>query len=88
MPMPKPDNARNTGGRLTGEDMCMYMESFADKFLKGRITFEVEVENITRGSDETWLVKTRNLTNSSTKILQFDKLVLCTGVSKQQISSR
>lgn len=81
MPMPKPDNARETGGRLTGEDMVLYMESFADRFLNGKITFGVEVENISRGPDRTWLVKIRSLADGAIQSLQFDKLVLCSGVS-------
>lgn len=84
MPMPKPNNARNTGGRLTGEDMCLYMESFAEKFLKGNITFGVEIENISRDiGGKVWLVKTRNLKDGSVVERQYDKIVLCTGVSRK-----
>jgi cation diffusion facilitator CzcD-associated flavoprotein CzcO len=82
--MPTPENARVTGGRLTGQDMCLYMETFADNFLKGGITFDVEVENISRGSDGVWSIKTRNLKHGSVEVLQFNKVVLCTGVSISQ----
>lgn len=48
LPMPPPSQASRTGGRLSGEDLVAYMESFAERFLKGRIRYQTEVLNIRR----------------------------------------
>ena len=46
--MPPPRNASSTGGRLSGEDMQHYMESFEEHFLNGRIRYETEILKIKR----------------------------------------
>lgn len=48
MPMPPPEDAGKTGGRLRGEDVRAYMESFADRFLKSNIHYDTEVVKIRR----------------------------------------
>ncbi|KAG2010574.1 hypothetical protein CC2G_013389 [Coprinopsis cinerea AmutBmut pab1-1] len=42
--MPPPENADKTGGRLRGEDMCEYMERFANEFLEGKAKFVMRTE--------------------------------------------
>lgn len=74
--MPSPVDGEATGGRLTGDAMQSYMECFADRFLKGRIRFRVEVKHISRNDDGKWCVE---VDDGETHL--FDKLVLCTGVS-------
>ncbi|KAF8994699.1 hypothetical protein BDQ17DRAFT_1401381 [Cyathus striatus] len=79
LPMPPPINP--TGGRLSGEDMCNYMESFADAFLKDKIRLRLrtEVWSIRRGGKAPWIINVENLTTGLHEHLEFDKLVVCTG---------
>jgi len=82
MPMPPPADAAATGGRLSGMDMCNYMESFSDTYLKGNFRFETEVVNIRQDDmTSTWLVKVKNLKTGIEEVLKYTRLVLCTGVS-------
>lgn len=78
LPMPPP--RAPIAGRLTGEDMCAYMEAFADRFLPGRIRFETEVLDIRRGKDSAWAVEVQGKGESGRQVLRFDRIVLCTGV--------
>lgn len=48
LPMPPPSDTSETGGRLSGENMQAYMESFAERFLKGKIRYCTQVLNIKR----------------------------------------
>jgi len=81
LPMPAPADAAATGGRLSGVDMCNYMESFADKFLKGKLRYETEVLNVSRdGATSTWLVKVKILKTGTLETLKYSRIVLCTGV--------
>lgn len=64
----------------------MYMEAYADTFLRGCIRFKTEVVRIERGpAGSGWVVRVRSAATgaheASTEDLHFDKLVLCTGVS-------
>ena len=77
--MPLPADGKVTGDRMTGEAMQKYMESFADRFLKGRIRFNVEVKRVYRNADGKWVVDIEQGDS-----LVFDKLALCTGVSNAQ----
>lgn len=84
MEMDIPPNAAKTGGRLTGDVVSEYMESFATKFLQGRFLYNAEVLNIKRGENNNgWVVKVEDLTTNVTSDLHFTKVVLCTGVSVQ-----
>lgn len=80
--MPPPAQASQLGGRLSGEDMCGYMESFADRFLKGKVQFETEVLGITRNAQGTWEVSVERKQSGAREVLQFARVVLCTGVSR------
>lgn len=77
-----PPNAASTGGRLTGDVMSNYMESFATKFLKGRFIYKTEVLSIKRGENNSgWMVKVKDSTTDVISDYHFSKVVLCTGVS-------
>ncbi|KAI6131220.1 FAD/NAD(P)-binding domain-containing protein [Pisolithus croceorrhizus] len=75
LPMPPPQNQK----RLGGEDMCSYMEKFADTFLAGKIQFEIEVLNIRRAIGSGWEIQVQDLRRKVKKILVYDRIVLCTG---------
>ena len=84
MPMREPDGSVNTGGRLSGEDVREYMEGFAERFLKGKIRFETEVLNISRGDHgRGWnvLVRDRRMGAAAEKVSYYSRIILCTGVS-------
>ncbi|KAJ3572899.1 hypothetical protein NP233_g2776 [Leucocoprinus birnbaumii] len=78
--MKLPANSAETGGRLTGEVMSEYMETFAEKFLRGRITYSTEVMKIKRGNDnDGWVIETKDLTTGAIYESRFSKIVLCSG---------
>ncbi|ETW75169.1 hypothetical protein HETIRDRAFT_390740 [Heterobasidion irregulare TC 32-1] len=84
LPMPDPKDSRKTGGRLTGENVRMYMEAYADTFLSGCIRFNTEVVRIERGpAGSGWVVRVRSAATgaheAAAEDLHFDRLVLCTG---------
>ena len=81
LPMPPPKDSEETGGRLSGEDMTLYVESFAERFLSDRIRYRTEVLNISRGPDSRWNVKINDSQSGHLEDLQFDRIVLCTGAS-------
>lgn len=74
--MPPPE-----GGRISGKDMCNYMETFAETFLKDKIKFEVEVLNIRRSPSGSWNVETKDKNEGTITVLEYSRIVLCTGVS-------
>jgi cation diffusion facilitator CzcD-associated flavoprotein CzcO len=80
LPMPA------TGGRPSGEDMRLYMESYAHLFVNDNIRYNVEVLDIRRVSRDApqtnaprWIVIISDKI-SGRQELKFDKIVLCTGV--------
>ncbi|KAF8699385.1 hypothetical protein AX14_000999 [Amanita brunnescens Koide BX004] len=77
--MPPPENAAKTGGRLSGQDLCNYMEKFADTFLKDKIKFEVKVLNIRRSPSGSWNVQIRDKHDGTITVLEYSRIVLCTG---------
>ncbi|KAF8585177.1 FAD/NAD(P)-binding domain-containing protein [Ramaria rubella] len=77
--MPPPSDAVKNGGRLSGEDMCNYMERFAAKFLPGIIKFEAEVVSITRRGAGSWLVSIHDKRTGAQEILEYSRIVVCTG---------
>jgi len=82
MPMPEPHGSVETGGRLSGEDVRQYMESFAERFLKGKIRFETEVLNIRRGDlGRGWDVLVHDRRTDTEKVSYYSRVILCTGVS-------
>ncbi|KAF9035558.1 hypothetical protein BJ165DRAFT_1533546 [Panaeolus papilionaceus] len=79
--MPPPDKANENAGRLSGMDLCNYMERFSDTFLKGKAKFvlKTSVLNIHRDAPGQWRVRTRNLVDDQAGELNFSKIVLATG---------
>lgn len=81
MPMPPPSNAEANGGRLSGDDMRAYMETFAARFVKDHVRCNTKVFNIRR--DETsmlWMVSVVDKKTGNTDVLKYSRIVLCTGV--------
>ena len=78
--MPPPAN----GERLSGFDLCNYMEKFADKFLVGRAKFhfQTEVLDIERDGHGKWNVAVEDLPTKSLRTLTFSRIILATGVSR------
>ena len=86
LPMQQSPESKKTGGRPSGEDLQMYLETYADRFLHDNIRYNTEVTNIRRINADTsdtsrWVVTITNKINGTNEKLQFDKIVLCTGVS-------
>lgn len=91
--MPPPRNASSTGGRLSGEDMQHYMESFEEHFLNGHIRYDTEVLKIKRVAAEAngkasstpaasqWLISMQDKRTNALSDARYDRVVLCTGVS-------
>ncbi|KAG6918033.1 hypothetical protein DXG01_016885 [Tephrocybe rancida] len=79
LPMAPPLKAAETGGRLTGDDMCAYMETFADTFLAGKIRFRTEIISVQRSSTGAWQVTVQDTQNAAKEVLIFSHIVLCTG---------
>ncbi|KAI0056612.1 FAD/NAD-P-binding domain-containing protein [Artomyces pyxidatus] len=71
---------KTLGDRMTGYDMNVYLETFAARYLDGKIRFETEVVNIQRDvSEEGWLIDVTDKRTDKSEILTFRRLVLCTG---------
>ncbi|KZP03480.1 FAD/NAD-P-binding domain-containing protein [Athelia psychrophila] len=89
LPMPERPDFKATGGRLSGEDMRGYMESYADRFVKNSIRYNVEVLRVQRvesGSKEpNWAITFRDRGTGAQGVLKYDKLVLCTGGCSQPL---
>ncbi|KAL4071253.1 hypothetical protein V8B97DRAFT_2043915 [Scleroderma yunnanense] len=77
LPMPQPLNS--VGHRLSGEDMCVYMETFAHTFLLGKIRFGTEILDIRRANGSGWEVEVQDLRTNAKQILTYTRIVLCTG---------
>jgi len=80
--MPLPPKSKETGGRLTGADMNKYFESFADTLLPGKILYNREILNASRRQEGGWKVLVKNKLNGGEETLHYDKIVVCTGVSR------
>lgn len=79
--MPTPAKSTETGGRLSGYDLSAYMEAFSNEFLGGRVRYETEVLNVRRFESGVWLVSVENVQTKVREVLEYSKIVLCTGVS-------
>ena len=79
--MPPPANG---GERLSGADLCTYMEKFAKTFLHGKAKFhfETEVLNIERDGNGKWNITVEDLPTKTLKTLAFTRIILATGVSR------
>ncbi|KAF8524988.1 hypothetical protein JB92DRAFT_2877960 [Gautieria morchelliformis] len=78
--MPPPADSARSGARLSGLDMCSYMDAFAHKYLKGKIRFETEVLNVKRVPDASfWRLTVEDKKTGIREVLNFSRIVLCTG---------
>lgn len=90
LPMPPPRDWRSTGGRLSGEDMQYYMESFEEHFLNGKVRYNTEVLKIQRTFEKPskssltpkpqWSISVLDKKTGASSQLKYDKVVLCSGV--------
>ena len=92
LPMPERPDFKATGGRLSGEDMRLYMESYTDRFLPKNIRYNTEVNNIRRINQDasntpSWVVTITDKISGTLCELKFDKIVLCTGVGRVALMS-
>jgi cation diffusion facilitator CzcD-associated flavoprotein CzcO len=80
--MREPDGSVKSGGRLSGKDVRQYLEGFAEQFLKGKIRFETEVLNLSRGDHgRGWNVLVHDKRMNTGKNCYYSRIILCTGVS-------
>ncbi|KAF8801867.1 FAD/NAD(P)-binding domain-containing protein [Phlegmacium glaucopus] len=82
MHMPPPqDSTIDNGHRLSGIDLCDYMENFAENFLIGTAKFKMETEvlNIERDEKGKWKITIEDLLDGSFSILTFSRIILATG---------
>ncbi|EKM52446.1 uncharacterized protein PHACADRAFT_149103 [Phanerochaete carnosa HHB-10118-sp] len=89
LPMPPPTDTTKSGGRLGGEDMRLYMESFADRFLRGKLRYNTIVTNIRSAKPDLstlssppskrWIITVRDRNTGEESQLRYDRVVLCTG---------
>ena len=80
--MPPPKTASEYGSRLSGMDMCDYMEKFSQRFLEGKAKFEMntEVLDVERDSGGQWKIRVQRH-DASSDTLTFSRIILATGVS-------
>ena len=80
--MAPPVDAEKTGGHITGMGMCEYMETFYEKFLKGKVVFKskTEIRTVARNAAGVWNVSVEDLCSGEAQTLKFSRIVLCTGV--------
>ncbi|PPQ71555.1 hypothetical protein CVT24_006436 [Panaeolus cyanescens] len=81
LPMPPPENAAESGGRLSGKDMCRYMEKFYEMFLKDKANFifKTNVLNIHRDEPGKWRVNLKDRDSGEEREMRFARIVLATG---------
>ncbi|KAJ3512120.1 hypothetical protein NLJ89_g3707 [Agrocybe chaxingu] len=79
--MPLPENAARVGGRLSGTDMCEYMEKYSATFLEGKAKFKLQTEvlNISRDAEGKWSVLVENALSRLKEVLVFSRIILATG---------
>ena len=82
LPMAPPVDAEKTGGHITGMGMCEYMETFYEKFLKGKVVFKfkTEIRTVARNAAGVWNISVEDLCSREAQTLKFSRIVLCTGV--------
>lgn len=87
--MPPPKTASEYGSRLSGMDMCEYMEKFSQQFLEGKAKFEMntEVLGIERDKGGQWKVRVQRDSDSCSDTLTFSRIILASGVSATPLAS-
>jgi dimethylaniline monooxygenase (N-oxide forming) len=90
LPMPAPKGWKESGGRITGEELRLYLESFSERFLKGKIRYDTVVTSVRRMRTEKrepntngthWIVTIRDRNTGQEQLLKYDRVMLCTGAS-------
>ena len=93
--MHPPSRATETGGRLSGGDMCTYFETFHRKLLEGNkevhTLLNTRVVGIERssGKQQGWKVRLKHISSGGEgdlKEMWFRRVVVCTGVCSSIIS--
>jgi dimethylaniline monooxygenase (N-oxide forming) len=83
--MPPPKTASEYGNRLSGVDICEYMESFSQQFLEDKAKFEMntEVLRVERDIAGQWKVRVQRHSDSDScsDTLTFSRIILASGVS-------
>ncbi|KIM34709.1 hypothetical protein M413DRAFT_20887 [Hebeloma cylindrosporum] len=79
--MPPPKTASEYGSRLSGMDMCEYMERFSQRFLEGKAKFEMntEVLSIERDIGGQWKVRVQRHSDAFSVTLGFSRIILASG---------
>jgi len=87
--VPPPDKSSQSGGRLTGLDMCNYMENFSTTFLKdkAKFIFGTEVLNVERTTQGGWSVEVKDLESNVRRTLSFSRIILASGVGSLLVST-
>ncbi len=70
-------------GLMTGYDTHVYIKTFTDMFLSGRIRYGTEILSVRRGRVRAWDIRVKDLASRTEETLSYDKIVLCTGVSSK-----
>ncbi|KAF9559739.1 FAD/NAD(P)-binding domain-containing protein [Agrocybe pediades] len=90
--MPHPKDSSESGGHITGEGLCEYMEKFYETFLKGKVGFKFEEEIIRVRRDDSdpggvWEVTTRRSVGDGDEVKRrFSRVVLATGVGVSSLN--
>ena len=81
---PLENSTIDNGRRLSGCDICNYMENFSSTFLNGKARFQMETEvlNIERDEKGKWKVTIEDLRHGSSGVLMFSRIILATGVRR------
>ncbi|VDB92271.1 unnamed protein product [Peniophora sp. CBMAI 1063] len=75
LPMAPPENA---DGHMSGDDMCAYAETFAERYLARHFRYNTFVRKLHRLKDG-WQLDTVHVHTGAEEVLHYDKVVLCTG---------
>ncbi|KAH9922177.1 uncharacterized protein B0H18DRAFT_1121005 [Fomitopsis serialis] len=84
-----PPSSASSDRRLSGQDLQAYMAKFVELFLPDRIRYNTEVlnvratarggEGLPHGDDHVWAVVIEDTRTKIVEVLEYDKLVLCSG---------
>ncbi|KAF8149495.1 hypothetical protein B0H34DRAFT_667702 [Crassisporium funariophilum] len=83
MDMPQPEMSPESGDRLSGLNICDYMETFAERFLigKAKLKYDTEVLNIDRDAKGVWKIAVKDPRTNSSSVMTFSRIILATGGS-------
>lgn len=92
--LPQRPSTNKNDRQLLGRDLCSYVNEYSQHFVESHnnvtMRFQVEVEKLWRQDEHrgAWKLKTKDVgdVEGSNDVLEFDKVVLCTGVSPSKLS--